>query len=166
MKKTFAYACSVLCLLGFSALALAGHDGDRRGHHGMMFGEMGNPDRMLEHMVRRLDLDENQEQKIGNILSAASPEAEVLRERGRTTREAIAALDTSDPDYNVKIQDLALEVGEIATAATLLHGRVRAEVAAELTDEQVAELAEGRARMHERFGRHRKRHGKSAETSE
>ena len=164
MNRYFALACVVTVLVVGPGSAAAGPDGGHksRGHHGMMMGEFGDPGRMLAFMSRRLDLDSDQEQRIGNILDATAPESEALRERGKTVREAIAALDTSDPDYDVKVQDLALEIGEIATAATLLHGRVRAQVAQELTPEQAATLAEGRARMHERFGRGR--HRRSAET--
>lgn len=166
MNRNFALVCVAIVLIAGVGIASGGpEDGHKvRGHHGMMMGEFGDPGRMLEFMSRRLDLDGDQEQRIGNILEAVAPESEALRERGRAARDAVAELDTSDPDYDVKVQDLALEIGEVATAATLLHGRVRAQLAQELTPEQAAKLAEGRARMQKRFG-HRQ-HRRSAEVEE
>jgi Spy/CpxP family protein refolding chaperone len=133
-------------------------DGSRhrmhRGHHGMMRGEP-DFDRMVEHMSRRLELDETQEQAIRNIVDAAKPEVESLRAQAKANREAMHALDTADADYDVKLQNLAIQNGELVTQLTLLHGRVMAQVNAELTDEQREKFAEGRERMHKRFRHHR-----------
>ena len=163
MNRHFAKSLVVLCLIGVAGTAGAAPGDGRmsRGHHGM--GEFGNPARLLEHMVRRLDLTEDQEQRIGNILDAAAPEFEALRGRASDVREAIAELDTSDPNYDVSVQDLAREVGEVATSMTLLHGRLRAEIATELTPEQAAKLKERRGRMSEWFRGHR-RHRDAAES--
>lgn len=168
MNRNFALACAAIVLIAGIGIASAGpEDGHKgRGHHGMMMGEFGDPGRMLEFMSRRLDLDSDQEQRIGNILDATAPESEALRERGRAARDAFAELDTSDPDYDVKVQDLAREIGDVATAATLLHGRVRAQVAQELTPEQAEKLAEGRARMHKRFDRGQHRRSTEVEEGE
>lgn len=114
------------------------HHGADRGHRsGMSFRD---PARMLQRLARRLDLDETQEQSIGNIVEAARPEASALRERARANFTAMRELATDDPDYSAKLSNLSLENGEIVTQGTLLMGRVRAEVNAELTAEQSAEL--------------------------
>ena len=133
------------------------HDGKRhmrgpgeRMHH----DEFGDPARMLERMTRHLDLDDIQSQTIGNILEAARPEIDALRERAQTTREAMHELDVDDPDYGSNLQRLSTEIGALTSEATLLHGRLRADVFAELTPEQRERAAEGRGRM-----RHRFRHG-------
>jgi len=133
------------------------HDGKRhmrgpgqRMHH----DEFGDPARMLERMTRHLDLDDIQSQTIGNILEAARPEIDALRERAQTTREAMHELDVDDPDYGSNLQRLSTEIGALTSEATLLHGRLRADVFAELTPEQRERAAEGRGRMHHRF-----RHG-------
>lgn len=130
-----------------------GHHSMHRGHHDMMHG---GPDfsHMVERMSRHLELDDTQEQKIRNIVDAARPETEALREKAKANREAMHALDTADAAYDVKLQNLAVQNGELVTQLTMLHGRVMAEVSAELTDEQKAKFAEGRERMHKRF-RHR-----------
>jgi hypothetical protein len=107
---------------------------------------------MLAHMKRRLELDEDQALKIGNILSAVDPESSALRERGMAVRESITKLDAGDKDYHARLQDLALESGEVATSMVMLLGRVRAELHVELSDEQRQKLAEGRGHWRERMG--------------
>ncbi|MCH8308495.1 MAG: Spy/CpxP family protein refolding chaperone [Proteobacteria bacterium] len=133
------------------------YHGMHRGHAGMMHG--GHDfDRMVEHMSRLLELDDAQEQAIGNIVEAVRPEINTLRERAAANREALHALNVADTDYEVQLQKLAVENGELATQLTLLHGRVRAQVSGELTPEQQATLSERRAKM--RHGsRHWRHHG-------
>ena len=114
---------------------------------------MGDPERMAEHMIRRLDLDETQAQTVQNIVDAAAPELNALRDRGRKNHEALRDLDAGDPDFDAKLSDLALESGEIMSAKTLLQGRLRAELHAVLTPEQRLEMAESRHR-----GRDKDRH--------
>jgi Spy/CpxP family protein refolding chaperone len=134
-----------------------------RGHAGMMHGGP-NFDRMVEHMSRLLELDDAQEQAIRNIVDDARPKAKALRERAKANREAMHALNVSDKDYDVKLQNLAAENGEVATQLTLLHGRVMAQVNGELTPEQQAELAERRGKMRGGF-RHRGHHGEPTDDS-
>ena len=119
--------------------------------------EFRDPARMVERMSRILDLDELQEQNISNILTAAQPEIDALRERGKANREAMRALDTSDPDYSTKLNTLASDIGELATEATLLFGRVRLEVTGQLSDEQAAELQQA---FEQRRGRGMRRHAR------
>ncbi len=131
--------------------------GMHRGHAGMMHG--GHDfDRMVEHMNRLLELDDAQEQAIRNIVEAARPEMNALRERAKANREAIHALNVADTDYDVKLQKLAAESGEVVTQLALLHGRVMAQVSGELTPEQQAKLSERREKMRDGF-RHRHHRG-------
>ncbi len=138
-----------------------GHRGMHRGHVGMMHGGR-DFDRIVEHMSQRLELNDKQELAIRNIVEAAKPEAEALREQAQSNREAMHALDVADADYDVQLQELASRNGELVTQLTLLHGRLRAAVSAELTDEQRAKLSEGRDTMRKRF-RHHRRSGESAD---
>jgi len=156
MSKKFALAFLALWVLGVVTLSAAAAEGGHRsrGHHGMMMGDFGDPDRMLGHLERRLDLDDDQALRIGNILDAISPESDALQERALMAREAMATMDTANPDYDVQLQDLAREIGEIATSMTLLHGRMRAEITAQLSAEQADKFAESRSRMRDRAGRH------------
>ena len=123
----------------------------RHGRHGFR-----DPARMVERMTRHLDLDETQQQTISNIVEAARPEFESLRERGMANRTAMRELDPADADYSAKLNNLAIENGELVAEGTMLFGRVRSEIAAELTDEQRAELEDLMSERRERF-RHRHR---------
>ena len=138
-----------------------GHAGERHGHRGFGRG-FGDPARMIERMSRHLDLDETQQQNIRNIIDAARPEFDELRERARSNRKAMRELDTSNPDYSALLNNLAMENGELVAEGTMLFGRVRSEVDAQLTDAQRAELAEA---MQARGGFRRGRRPANAEDS-
>ncbi len=143
------------CAFAQDAETFAGKQHARE-HH-MNRDDFGDPARMLEMLTRHLDLDEAQAQTISGILEAARPEIEGLRERAQAARKAVHDLDVSEPDYYAKLNNLSLEIGTLTSEATLLHGRLRAEVYAQLTPEQRERAAEGRQKMHERF-RHRGLH--------
>ena len=109
---------------------------------------------MVERMSRHLELDDLQQQKLNNILTAAQPEFDEQRSKMQANREAMRALDVNDAEYSSKLEYLATENGELAAAATMLKGKIRAEINNELTDEQREKLAtrgEGR-RNHSREG--------------
>ena len=63
-------------------------------------------------------------------------------------------LDVNDSNYDTRLQTLSMEVGAVASEATLLHGSLRADVFAQLTPEQRELAAEGRRGM-----RRNSRHG-------
>lgn len=144
IKQIWKSSLAAGALLVVAATAVAGPGG----HHGWQ-GDFGDPDRLAEHLTRRLDLDEDQTQKIRNIVSAATPEMQELRDRAMQNHEAVRTLDASDPDFDTRLSTLARENGDLASAATLLHGRLRAEINAVLTPEQREEFAE----MPHRWGR-------------
>lgn len=133
-----------------------GHRGSRDGQHRGMRGDgPRDPAMMVERMSRHLDLDELQQEKLNNVMSAAKPELDALRDRARANREAQHGLDTNDPDYSTALADLAAEHGEIVASRMVLMGRIRSEINAELTEEQLAKLAErgshrGKGRRHRR----------------
>ncbi|MFT5500613.1 MAG: Spy/CpxP family protein refolding chaperone [Woeseiaceae bacterium] len=152
----------VAMLVSAAAAVVAQDDGavenDKRKHHdGAMRhegGRMGNPERMLNMMQRHLDLDETQTQQMSNIIDAAKPEMDTLHAALRENREATRSLDTSDADYSVKLQNLSMANADLAGKMTLLHGRLRAEVHAVLTPEQLQKIEERgehfRGRRHHR----------------
>ncbi len=131
------------------------HHRMHRSHGGMMHG---GPDfgRIVGHMSRRLELDERQELAIRKIVDAAKLEAEALHQQAKSDRQTMRELDVADTDYDAKLQDYASRKGELATQMTLLHGRIRAKINAELTDEQRAKLSEERDGMRKRFRHHRR----------
>lgn len=145
----------VVVMLGLAALTLAdasaeGHPGGR-GPHAGDFAHFGDPARMVDRMARHLDLSDSQRQNLENVIAAARPQMDDLRDRARQTFEAIRSLDVDDPDYHARLNNLAAEAGELATSATLLMGGLRADVSRELTEEQRAELATFMEQKHERM---------------
>ena len=161
MKTYVILALSIAALAAGSGAVSAQSDtaaeADRPagGHHGRHGHQRrsADPMRMVKRMTRRLDLDETQQQTISNIVEAAKPEFEVLRDRSRANRQAMRQLVTTDPDYSAKLSNLAAETGEVAAERTRLFGRVRSEINAELTDEQRAELESLASERSGRFGR-------------
>ncbi len=151
MKLLTTLLLSALVFAGLASTAFAAPG------FGLGPGGPGNPALMLEHMADHLDLTEEQRYSVENILEAAKPEIEAIREQAKANREAIHALDPADPAYDVQLNNIAVSNGELATTGTLLAVRVRNEVAAVLTEEQVAKLERGKERMkkrmHGRFNR-------------
>ena len=118
---------------------------------GPMPGVPGDLEFMIERMADHLDLTDDQRVSIENILQAAKPEIEALRDQARANRDALEALDPSDPAYDSTLQNIAISNGELATAGTLLMVRVRGEAHAVLTEEQIAKLERGKARIKDRM---------------
>jgi Spy/CpxP family protein refolding chaperone len=179
MKGRLLQIVSITFLATLLGAAWAGPPGDddvrahgmHGGHHGMM---RGGPDfgQMVERMSRHLELDDIQRQKLRNIVEAARPEAEALREQAKAIHEAMRALDMSNANYQAELQNLAVRNGELATQMTLLHGRIMAQVHAELTDEQKAKMSElrdhmseGGDMMHKRFRHHDHSAGSEEDTT-
>ena len=96
---------------------------------------------MIRHLTHALDLDDVQRQKIDNIMTAAKPQMDALRERAGTNSKAIHELVIGE-DYAARLNELATETGAIATEHALLHGRLKAEIDAVLTPEQRAQWSD------------------------
>ena len=144
---------ALVSMAAFSATAQAGP----HGMPGMMFGGGPGPGLMLEHMADHLDLDDAQRESVRNILEAAKPEIEALREQFRANREALDALDASDSASSAELNNLAISNGQLATEGTLLFTRIRTEVHAVLTEEQREKLARSKERMRQAFERRMQR---------
>ena len=168
MKLYLPFVLSVALLAGAidSVQAQSGDDAEASRHagrhHGGQFRGNRDPMRWVERLSRRLDLDETQEQNVQNVVEAAKPQFEALRERARATRTAMRELNIEDPDYAAKLDNLAAEQGQLATERTVLLGRLRADVGAQLTPEQRAEVNEMMDRFRDRGGR---RHRRGADDS-
>ncbi len=155
MKKLTIALLAIVPLAVFSTAALA----ERGGPPGLFGGGHGLPGAglMLEHMADHLDLDDAQRDAVSNILEAAKPEIQALRERARANRDALEALDANDAGYSTELNNIAISNGELATEGTLLFTRIRTEVHAVLTDEQIAKLERSKERMKKRFQERRQR---------
>ncbi|MEL6869140.1 MAG: Spy/CpxP family protein refolding chaperone [Pseudomonadota bacterium] len=107
----------------------------------------------VERMAQKLGLDDTQRDQVTNIMTAAEPEFNALREQRKSNRDRLQAVDAD----SAEVQEIAASNGEIATQVTLLKTRVRSEIDAVLTEDQRAELAQMEARRAERFDRRRGR---------
>lgn len=100
--------------------------------------------------------DEAQKAALDNVARAVQPQFEALHERARENAKALRSLDAADAGYATALQNLATEAGDIATQAVLLHGRLRADIGAELTDEQRRQLAAAVEQRREHHRQHRR----------
>ena len=128
----------------------------RGGSPGFLGGGFPGPGLMIEHMADHLDLDDAQRAEVENIVEAAKPEFEALREQARANREALESLTTDDPAYSAQLNDIAMSNGQLATEGTLLFTRVKSEINAVLTEEQREKLARGKERRRQAFAEKRR----------
>lgn len=132
------------------------HGGDRsKMHRGKKGDRFGNPRHMVKRLQRELDLTDLQKQAIDNSLLAAKPEADALRDASRANHKAMRELSPDAADYDLQLQALADERGQLEADRAKLHGRIRAEIDAQLTDEQRQRLAEIKSERKERAGKRR-----------
>ncbi len=150
MSKTMITIITCLAVLnttGGTLLAQENGDNSRdherrwEGKHGAG-RDLGSHEGMSERMAEHLGLDESQAQAVKNIMEAAKPEFEALRQRARENRQAMRALDVNSADYGVSLQNLSTESGQLTTETSLLRGKVRSDINAVLTPEQQQKLAE------------------------
>ena len=159
MNVTLKASVVIIALLaGGMAYAQGGQAGDGERQLRRMHANPGSG-HMLEHMVRRLGLDDTQRQKMENIFSAAKPEMDALRERAAANRRALAELDAADPGHDAALARLAREKGDLATESALLHGRVKAQVEQVLTADQRQKLEKSGKRRNKHGQRKYRRHG-------
>lgn len=124
-------------LLLASGLALAGLGAVSAGDHG--------PRDPVAKMAERLDLDASQKASVEAIFERNRPAQQALRERHREHFGALRALDPKSADYSTQAQALADQAGTLARDRVLQSTQLRAELAAVLTPEQLAQL---KAREH------------------
>jgi len=154
MNKTALLALVSSALLATSVYAdFDGRKGQRGRHFdGPGFG-MPLPGMMIGRMAEHLDLDDAQRESVRNTIEAARPEIEALRDQMRANREALQALDVNNPGYELELNAIAQSNGQLATDGTLLFTRIRTEIRAVLTDEQIEKLERSKARMKKAFER-------------
>lgn len=147
----------VAATLVISGPALAGdgqHDShdSMRGHGGGFMAMQGVPDpeRMLRHISRWLSLDETQTQELRNVVIAAKPQLNALREKARANHEAMATLDVNASNYEARVENLATDNGQLATELTFLLAELRRDIYSRLSPDQQQKLAEGGIEMRKR----------------
>lgn len=115
------------------------------------------------HMAERLILDESQKASVSAIFERQRPAREALRERHKTHRQAMQALDPKSRDYSTRAQTLADEAGTLARDRVLQRTQLQAELATVLTAEQMTKFKEHKTRGHR--GHSRKKDGAKASGS-
>lgn len=140
---------AALSMAAFSTTVQA-HRGGGPGGFGPGVGFPG-PQLMVERMADHLDLDDTQREQVQNIVEAAKPEFEALRDKARANRDALKSLETADPAYSAELNELASSNGQLATEGTLLFTRVRSEIHAVLTEDQIEKLERGKDRRRQAF---------------
>jgi Spy/CpxP family protein refolding chaperone len=153
-KMIVAVVTLMLVASGTNSVLAQKEDGQRESREGHQRGMRGmghrDPARMIKRMSSHLDLTELQQEKLNNIMLAAQPEFDEQRSRQKANREAMHALNVDDPDYSSQLGFLAAENGELVASATMLMGRIRADINNELTDEQREKMASGLERRRQR----------------
>jgi len=156
-RVSLVLATLALAVTGISlANSQEGGWGERGGHHGARMGGFGaHPARLVQRITRHLDLTEEQEVALENVLEAAKPEVDALKESARSNFRAIRELDPAAADYMASLSNLAQDNGRLVSEGTVLFGRVKSEVYALLTAEQIAEVEAMSERWQERRGSRR-----------
>lgn len=90
----------------------------------------------LEHMVKKLDLTEQQKQELSGIQEANKASMRKAMESRKALHQAMMALDPSAPDYQKKLKSLADKAAQQARAMVRNKGEQKAELYAVLTPEQ------------------------------
>ena len=158
MKIHTVVLLAIVSTMTLSTTAHAEFGGGPRGLFGPGAGAgFPGPELMLEHIADHLELDDTQRETVHNILEAARPELEALRDQARSNREALMALDASEAAYSAEVNNIAISNGQLATEGTLLATRIRGEINAVLTDAQREKLARGKERMRKAAERRFKR---------
>ncbi len=121
-----------------------------------------DPEKMIDGITRRLELDDVQVQQVRNIIDATKPEFEAMREQGRANYLARRELDESDADYEAKLQQLVGTRQDLQASSKELRSRIRTEINAILTPEQQAKFSEFEGETR-RGGRRHRRHSRAGE---
>lgn len=138
--KPYLAALLVASSAAVLALPAQAHRGGPDGAQGLSGGPGG------ARMLRQLDLTEAQRDQVFKIFHEQAP---ALRERAKATRAAHEALRqaASDPNADAaRIRSLADAVGKAHADAAAARAEALQKVAAVLTPEQRAKLAESRGR--------------------
>ncbi|MBR9812967.1 periplasmic heavy metal sensor [bacterium] len=136
-KRTFLTGSAAL----MAALAIAGTAIAAPGGHGM-----GQRDgKRVERMLDAVDATDVQRAEVQTVMDELKPQRKALgqqlREASRTLRQA----DATAPGFAALADEQAQSIGQLTTERVRLQSEIRSRIAAILTPEQRASLAEKRA---------------------
>jgi Spy/CpxP family protein refolding chaperone len=116
-----------------------------------MRGGPGGPFGMAGLPLRELGLTDAQLQQVRTIMESHRDDQKAIGDRMRDARKALQDAIEADPLNEGAIRDAAAAVGAIDADAAVLQAKLRAEVFALLTPEQVKKAKELRSEMENRM---------------
>ena len=126
------------------------------GRHGQGHGQRGG----MRHMVRGLDLSEQQRDQIFALMHEQRPVMRAKMKEVRNTRQALRALSLSDAFDEAAARQLATQGAQAAAEMAELRARTEARIFQLLTPEQREQVRQKQASGESRFGMGRMgRHG-------
>ncbi len=153
MRKTALVIAAAASLTLGAAVVLAHGHGKPGMHPGGAFGS-GMVMQRITRMLHRLDLSDEQREKVHAILEAARPEFQAHMESLRAGRQELWNMDPGTFD-EARVRELARARADEVVELVVLGQKVRSQVWAVLTPEQRERAAEMRSRMRERMERMR-----------
>lgn len=142
-----AAAVGALAVSGLFAARLSAGQTDR-----VSRGKATAP-RLFARVARRLDLTEDQQNRIRAILKAHAAEIEAQVRAGRNARRALGEAAMAEPADEATIRSLGRQLGEAQAGGAVLLARIRAEALPILTAEQLEKLRSFRSRRVQRGDR-------------
>jgi periplasmic protein CpxP/Spy len=125
-----------------------GEHGDRP-YYAERGGWMHGPGMRIEHLVRKLDLSEDQQARVKEIVANSREKSRPLREAMRTNMQAEREALEAGADSK-RLKALAKESAETRVDLMLLARDMKAEIMTVLSDEQKQKVAELEAERKER----------------
>jgi protein CpxP len=146
--KISAALVAVVMVLALAGMAQAQNRGTRP--------EGDRPDReeMIDHMVSRLGLDDEQQEQMKQIHLQHRDDSEALKEQMETARERVDELVDAEQFDEAAIRAAADEYGALQTESFVSRAEMQQEVREILTPEQYEELTQMRDRHHGMSKRH------------
>ena len=146
MKHTTTTVIISAVLAGSLAAAIpafargTGPQGDCGHDRGGMTGMRGDPEARIEHMTRRLNLDDKQRDAVRAIVDKHRAEMRTLHDKMTDNRKQLRALTAQGNADEAKVRALADAQGKNMADMIMLHTRVQSEIDKVLTPAQREQL--------------------------
>jgi protein CpxP len=115
-----------------------------------MRGGPGGPFGMAGLPLRELDLTDAQREQVRAVMESHRDEQKAIGDRMMTVRKALHDAIAADTVDETAIRAAAAQIGAVEADAAVLQAKVRAEISALLTPEQVKKAKELRTEMENR----------------
>ncbi|MCB1755856.1 MAG: Spy/CpxP family protein refolding chaperone [Gammaproteobacteria bacterium] len=142
-KTVIAAILATATIVALPVISHAGNRGDceRPGHTMHRDGGMGKQGGMMQErgfnrMAKKLDLSDEQKNRIEEILTGNRENSADIREQLMENRKAMRDLDPGAADYDAKVEELAASGSELHKQMTLERASMRKQINEVLNDEQ------------------------------